>query len=515
MNSKRQWDNSREVIERIFIRGTLRLITPAHFGNGDAEGWTDIPLLYDSVDEKIPLLTGASIAGALRNYLREYEKGCGWKENPKSPQKSLAEKLFGHLDDVDPVDPKKEKKSTVHSWLMVDDALGESPKEHPDEWRDGVAIDPRTRTVEDTGHGGHKYDFALLAAGTTFSLSFEFWLTEKNRDLLPALVTALQGLARGEIGLGMRKRRGLGECKVTDWQVWRYRMDSADGLMGWLKHDPDNPDNAKPHSTQLPSVAPLAGRRKMLTLKAEFELDGSLLIRSGTGESDAPDMVHLQSYRNGKLAPILSGTSVAGAIRGRALRIANTMLKGDLGEKLVDEMFGRRIRKHDDEPSGSRVLVKEQEIPADKTIGDLVQSRVKIDRFTGGAYPQALFSEQPLWGKNGERAVEINVTLRQSYDEKEETLFQAQAGLMLLVLKDLWTGDLPLGGESSVGRGRLRGKKATIEYDGKTWTITARADGKERDLQSLNIVGKKEELEGFVTAFREWQGLEREGGKDG
>jgi len=500
MNGKPQWDNNREVIERIFICGTLRLITPAHFGNGDAEGLTDIPLLYDPLDGHSPLLTGASIAGALRNYLREYEQGCGWKEDPKSTQKSLAERLFGHLDD------SQAEKATVHSWLMVDDALGESPKEGPaDEWRDGVAIDPSTRTVEEDAHGGHKYDFALLAAGTTFPLSFEFWLTEKNGDLVPALITALKGFEQKEIGLGMRKRRGLGECKVAGWHVWRYEMKTADGLIGWLKHDPVR---VTPHSTQLPNVAPLEDQRKMLMLDGEFELDGSLLIRSGTGESGAPDMVHLQSYRNGKLTPILSGTSVAGAMRGRALRIANTVLGRDLGEELVNRMFGKRIRSHDDEPSGSRVLVKEQEIPVDKSIGDLVQSRVKIDRFTGGAYPQALFSEQPIWGKKGERAIEINVTLRQSHDSKAEELFKAQAGLLLLVLKDLWTGDLPLGGESSVGRGRLRGKQATITYGGERWTIEERGDGK------LDIVGK-EAMDVFVNTFKTWKGLPSTGGEDG
>jgi CRISPR/Cas system CSM-associated protein Csm3 (group 7 of RAMP superfamily) len=243
-------------------------------------------------------------------------------------------------------------------------------------------------------------------------------------------------------------------------------------------------------------------------LDGEFELDGSLLIRSGTGESGAPDMVHLQSYRNGKPTPILSGTSVAGAMRGRALRIANTVLGRDLGEELVNRMFGKRIRSHDDEPSGSRVLVKEQEIPVDKSIGDLVQSRVKIDRFTGGAYPQALFSEQPIWGKKGEMAIEINVTLRQSHDSKAEELFKAQAGLLLLVLKDLWTGDLPLGGESSVGRGRLRGKQATITYGGERWTIEERGDGK------LDIVGK-EAMDVFVNTFKTWKGLPSTGGEDG
>ena len=34
--------------------------------------------------------------------------------------------------------------------------------------------------------------------------------------------------------------------------------------------------------------------------------------------------------------------------------------------------------------------------------------------------------------------------------------------MLLLLLKDLWTGDLPLGGESSIGRGRLRGLEAKL-----------------------------------------------------
>src|SRR5207244_1964323 len=75
---------SRAVVERIFIGGRLELETPAHFGNGDAEGTTDMPLLYDAVEDGRPLLTGASVAGALRNYLRECEHGYGWTENRRA-----------------------------------------------------------------------------------------------------------------------------------------------------------------------------------------------------------------------------------------------------------------------------------------------------------------------------------------------------------------------------------------------------------------------------------------------
>ncbi len=73
-----QWARSREIVERIFVRGTLTLETPAQFGGTGAEGTTDMPLLYDPRTGTTPLLTGASIAGALRAYLREVEQGFEW-----------------------------------------------------------------------------------------------------------------------------------------------------------------------------------------------------------------------------------------------------------------------------------------------------------------------------------------------------------------------------------------------------------------------------------------------------
>ena len=45
----------------------------------------------------------------------------------------------------------------------------------------------------------------------------------------------------------------------------------------------------------------------------------------------------------------------------------------------------------------------------------------------------------------------------------------------MLLLKDLWTEDIALGSESSVGRGRLKGVSAVIDYadsrDTKKWQI--------------------------------------------
>ncbi|MEZ4518733.1 MAG: hypothetical protein R3C44_18595 [Chloroflexota bacterium] len=51
-----------------------------------------------------------------------------------------------------------------------------------------------------------------------------------------------------------------------------------------------------------------------------------------------------------------------------------------------------------------------------------------------------------------------------------------EIGLLLLVLKDLWTGFTPVGGGSNVGRGRLTGRSATLTYGDKTWQLEAEGD---------------------------------------
>ena len=83
----------------------------------------------------------------------------------------------------------------------------------------------------------------------------------------------------------------------------------------------------------------LADQRAWFSISATFDVPTSLLIRSSSGTPGSPDMTHLRSSRGGKELPIVSGTSLAGAVRARALRIANTVLgpeKGqDAGERNV------------------------------------------------------------------------------------------------------------------------------------------------------------------------------------
>lgn len=476
-------DKSRKIAARVIVEGDLVLQTPAHFGSGDGSDLTDMPLLVDALDGQTPLLTGASIAGALRSYLREREHGYDQVAN----HQSLSVCLFGGL---------KEDKEGKQSPLVVEDVLG---RDYGMETRSGVKINPKTRTAEEK----KLFDVQLWQAGTTFCLRFELLCQADNEThLKEALAAALTGLSDGSITLGMRKRRGYGRVAVSKWRVKRYDLMQPAGLLDWLAHghkplaDVSNITEGSDIGQAL-GVSPWAtDNRREFHLEAKFSLDGSLLIRSGGGKDDVgPDMIHLKARQpNGNHEPIVSGTSLAGVLRARALRIANT-INPDKAEELIACIFGPK--KDERTPTGkdkkeawaSRLIVKETTIQKART--DLVQSRVSIDRFTGGARETALFDEQPVFG-NDQTAVTVGFCLLAPKDH--------EIGLLLLLLKDLWTGDLPLGGESSVGRGRLKGQLANLNYrDGHAthkWIIEA-------DGGKLKISDGRDTLEGYVKALQD------------
>lgn len=478
----------RSLQQRIVVTGWLELTTPAHFGNGDADELTDMPLLADEVSGQA-LLTGASLAGALRNHLRERQWGYElpmpsrdvhspyYREWNETENSLLATSLFGgHRGD----------EEGAQSPLIVDDALSEGEASHLVELRDGVKIDPATRTAEK----GKKYDYQLLRAGTRFGLRFELLLDNQEREnerRKKALALALQALAAGEIRLGARKRRGFGCCRVAGWAVTTYNLREPSGLLAWLKTGlaapPDaavSPDvqPARDIAAQLGvtlTEAELIDRRDWCEIEADFEIDGSLLVRGGFDEQGrTPDVAHLSTQRGDSKHPVLPGTSVAGAIRHRALRIANTLAGRDDkavagARKFIGRLFGPEMerpkakereknaankdKEEKIEPRASRVVINEELLTGGQA---LVQTRIKLDRFTGGTMEGALLEEAPHFGG----AVKLQLRLRNPAD--------AEVGLLLLVLKDLWLGDLPLGGAANVGRGRLRGVHAKVQHSHQT-----------------------------------------------
>ncbi len=405
--------HQRNIYKRIIVKGMLILDTPTCLGSGNSDSLTDLALLRDSVDEDKALLTGASIAGALRNYLHEYDPSLG-----------LATLLFGANRQDDQGD---------QSPLIVNDSI--STEKIDIELRDGVRIDGNKGVAVD----GAKYDFELLSAGTQFPLFFELLIEKKYQDLQKqseyennlkqGLAIALSGFEKGEIAIGMKKRRGFGRCKVENWQVWEFDLRNSQHRLAWLTFDRELgneytvAETLKEGKIEHIFGAVSGDQRDRFTISAKFSLVGSMLIRSGQSlqkdkdgkYSKSPDAVHLKSNRSDKSESIISGTSLAGVLRHRAVRIVKTLNPNivipegkDRQPEIIEKIFGfvaeDEKRKDVLKAQASRLIVEEKVIEKPT---ELVQPRIAINRFTGGAMHGALFDAQPVFSGEVELKLEL------------------------------------------------------------------------------------------------------------
>lgn len=169
----------------------------------------------------------------------------------------------------------------------------------------------------------------------------------------------------------------------------------------------------------------------------------------GSGDTDGyTDLVILRDSIEDKA--LLMGSSITGALRNYLREVQNGYNATE-----TSLLFGGDRNDNDGEQSpliindalSSEFIKAELRDIVDESIiketNDLIQTRIAIDRFTGGALHSALFQEQPIFASD-QTEIALKLELRQP--EKHEI------GLLLLLLKDLWTGDLPVGSTSSIGR---------------------------------------------------------------
>ncbi|MEW6227514.1 MAG: RAMP superfamily CRISPR-associated protein [Bacillota bacterium] len=479
---------TRSLKARWTVAGSLCLTSAAHLGNGEPGDTIDMPIgrsacLGVANAEPIdllapPILTGASLAGGLRNYLADVLSGPLTEE----PRGSPVEALFGAVSVLGEVFSGSEPDEGFQSPLITFDSIGVLGDARV-EVRDGLQIDPKSGVAAQTA----KFDYEVIPPGTEFPVRVDLLVDDgaDESQLLSLLVCALEGLERGEIPIGARKTRGLGRCTVQAWSARRFNLQTREGWLEWLMSDHVNPvaqecrrysSVAEAVRTSVPPELVLADvstdLRSADCVRATVELrfQGGLLVRSpGVGPYDA-DVVHL---RSGGTA-VLPGTSLAGVLRARSRRIAHLVRK-DKGDAdiWVSRLFGSEIEKGS---SGTRPLVASRLRISESALegsARLRVTRIKIDRFTGGVIEGALLEEEPEFC--GATLVRIELAKPQP----------GELGFLVLLLKDLITGDLVIGGAGSVGRGVARGR-TTIEVNGSALTIEPGIRIRPNDAKALN-----------------------------
>jgi len=488
---------------KIYVRAPLRLESPLIIGSGRSE-YSDLDLLRDPVTAK-PMIPSTSIIGVFRSFLTKTLYELEGRLSPLVQENFKY--LFGYLATEEEKNAAERKNAMAiegQSALQCGDIL----LNHAAIWsRDGVKIDAKSNTAE----ASMKYNYEVVEAADEFELRLELTLRKGRRKseapekeffdvqiFKRMLLTIFQGIHDGHIRLGAKTNKGFGKLGIDLNAVAVTELNFANSahVLQWLSEKPEAPANGKLVGQNL---APFAAPNQQFKIDAWFALKSAMLIKAYASDPGLPDAAAIdREVRAGEKRQrraVLPGTSMMGAVQHRALKILNTLgdphaqakLEGLFGY-VRDETAALKLPAEErKKPPAQKGRVRIEETLIENAARE-VQTRIKIDRFTGGTIHGALFEMMPLWQKDGGDAIHVVITINDYQDW--------EPGLFLFILKDLWTGDLAIGGEKNVGRGVLQGRHANISWKENTARLQADATGK---LEPAALAP----LEALVTKFKE------------
>jgi len=541
----------------------VELTSELHIGGIDAvpdrdgEG-TVIRFCRNGLDE--PTIPGRSIRGAVRaacDIARQTMEDAGHPTTQDGGVFSKASWVSLWGDDTDYTG-----KSLLDRRLRSDDSLPirqsaltfhavSFPADQPMTTRHGVGIDRTTGAASD----GALYEHEFLPRGTRFTIR----ITAEGRDdetmgrdqsegipgpasskAIELLLHLIRSLFKSEaITLGGRTGSGQGAIKVQESNEERQgsneeRQDSddqylrivgkskgieekrlvdvVDPLTGALSEGPESSkgtDSSAWVGTQparikinwwSPTGIFVAEDEKLTKQRKTAKEDENREkgINEELHEVIYPLRDPSEEWENAQL--LIPGTSIRGALRSRASRIARTVLAArDDFKPLTSHDIHEQIAA---EPNLVRYMFGSTEYRGALTVHDCLSTdpgklievtHNAIDRWTGGVIDGGLFTEAVYLGTHWE-PITIDIDLRQLLnnikaekgpEDREQSkpthadYAHAAYVLLGLVLAELSAGTLPLGSRSTRGLGRV--VVTTIEVEG--------VNRKGVDLPSWNFTG--------------------------
>lgn len=529
---------------RLRITGTLVAEGPLHVGGLGGSADTDLALAEDGQGRLY--VPGTSLAGALREWMEQRHA-------------QAATRLWGFQEDPAHVPPGS-KPGGHASRVFVEDGLVRLPASAAWEIREGVGIDRRWGTAADR----IKYDRAVVPRGTTVVFEASVELAGhagagEEGATKAALAELLEALTRGDVSLGAGKTRGLGRVRLDQLDVREEDLGSPRGVLAALRAK-------APARTlddlRAPGVAVQRTACPRLDLRVHWRASGPVMVKA---ERDglAVDALPLVTANGDELTFVLPGSGLKGVLRAHAERIVRTVAADHAVDDdflrqvevpLVASLFGTagkaakrgtargpRVEAHNadaPESEGETAAPSEPEpepglaalavedccasVRLTRPLWDAVERagddgrllaaldalglkgarldhafHVAVDRWTGGAAESLLFSVLEPHGLSWEpMRLRLDLT-RLVAREREPAL-----ALVLLVLRDLGQGRLPVGHASNRGMGavevrELEGSGADL---GQGWEVL-----REFRLERADPRGLPAELRARLEhAWRRW-----------
>ncbi len=408
---------------------------PAGHDPGGAWGRERAHLLLDTDPWRRPHLPGTSLAGALREMVREADG------------EDAADELFGRLLEAGSGGTEVDARASL-IWVLGSrpaDAAGAEAAEVPAGVRASTAISRQRAAAEANTLRVEE----LLPAGSRFEV-FLRW------DDPPAdpLDRFLQLLAAWRPLIGRGVSRGRGRCETGHVRHGTLRLDDPADLHRWLTASGTALARAVATTEVVPAI-PVRERRPLL--RVTLRIVGPLRVGSG----EPPEQAGAQGQQ---VAPmfrvgdryVIPGAGLKGLLRSRAEYILRSVgvtpppcPDQRCGRCWTCEVFGFGGGDDVSAPSvGARALIR----VVDAVVSDAAAVRrqhVAIDRFTGGARDGLLYTVDALESGNFEVRVE---PLAGALADDRVTQIRA---VLRLVLEDLDDGIAGVGAGVARGYGSV------------------------------------------------------------
>ena len=478
-----------------------------------------------------PILTGRSVKGALRAACQRYlsgqpDAGVATMLNP-----AALRRLWGDEGKKSASAPLRAACLTVHTVELcpagtdgavgaagANGAAGELPS------RMGNAIDRYWGSVADGALFEHEYlpagrplEIVITAqAGLPDGVDVPAGAVEPaTPEQVETLFELFLGLFRSErIAFGGRQGAGWGRVRPDArpgagfWTLTRAPLGSCDDLVNWLSGGQDmagtivpvdcgGPDRMRitvewnsPTGILVadPRISEAELKRKRQEKEAR-ERAAQEVGRSGEQGDVRDDYVPTRQMRTDTAEGerlVLPGSSVRGALRSRASRIARTILSArrgpvedwsdtDVHAQLADDPVLVRDLFGSTEQHGALTVLDTLAVPGSSR---LIPHNAG-DRWTGGVAGGALYGEEIHDAQWGDLTLELNPG---SFSPRADVNRRRAAWCLLgLVLAELAAGALPLGSRGTRGLGQV--KVTGIRVEGgpslgvEDWALAAPEEG--------------------------------------
>ena len=447
-----------------------------------------------------PILTGRSVKGALRAACRRH-----LEERPNDAVAAVLtpealRRLWGDEGKKSASAPLRAACLTVHTVPLIPEADDAGGADGTLPSRMGNAIDRYWGSVADGALFEHEYlpagrplEIVITAqAGLPDGVAVPAGAVEPaTPEQVETLFELLLGLFRSErISFGGRRGAGWGRVRpdarpdADFWTLTKAPLGSCDDLVSWLSGGQDmagaitpvdcgGPDRMRitiawNSPTGILVADPRLSEAELERKKQEKEKRERAAQEAdqGGGQGDVrddyvPAMQMCTDTAEGKRL-VLPGSSVRGALRSRASRIARTILAAR--REPVDDWSDTGVH---DQLAADPVLVRDlfgstEQRGALTVLDTLAVPRRKPrniphnagDRWTGGVAGGALYGEEVHDAQWGDLTLELDPN---SFSPQANVDRRKAAWCLLgLVLAELAAGTLPLGSRGTRGLGQVR-----------------------------------------------------------